>query len=113
MHKYPTLSAMGITEVESIARYALKEGSHSDELKIYFHSTDGSSLPHSMKFDFPHAAKNTSAAELLGALGELQQLTRQGQPAATREQLLSELSHLEKVVSAKIAEMRFNLKQWH
>ncbi|ANG64673.1 hypothetical protein A8C75_20785 [Marinobacterium aestuarii] len=104
---------MGITEVESIARYTLKEGSHSDELKVYFHCTGGNSQPHSMKFDFQRLATNTAAAELLSALDELQQLTRQGQPAPTREQLLGELNHLEKVVSAKIAEMRFNLKQWH
>jgi hypothetical protein len=54
-----------------------------------------------------------AAAELLCALEELQQLTRQGQPAPTREQLLGELSQLEKVVSAKIEELRSNLKQWH
>jgi type VI protein secretion system component VasF len=120
MHKYPTLSAMGITEVESIARYALKQGSHSDKLKVYFHSTGDDSQPHSMKYDFQRlaatqssAGSHTAATELLSALDELQQLTRQGQPAPTREQLLGELNHLEKVVSAKIAEMRFNLKQWH
>lgn len=115
MNSYPTLSAMGITEIESIARYTLKPGSQSDELKIYFHNTEGNNQPHSMKFNFQHPATgtHTTPTELQRALEELQQLTHQGQPAPTREQLLEELSQLEKVVSAKIDEMRFNLKQWH
>lgn len=114
MNSYPTLSAMGIAEIESIARYTLKPGSQSDELKIYFHNTLGNNQPHSMKFSFqrPATGTNATATELQRALEELQQLTRQGEPAPTREQLLGELSQLEKVVSAKIEEMRFNLKQW-
>ncbi|UTW11151.1 DUF3461 family protein [Marinobacterium rhizophilum] len=115
MHSYPTLTAMGINTVESIARYTLKEGQTSDELKIYFHSAEGDTQPHSMKFSFqrPATGNSTAAAELLSALDELQQLTRQGQPAPTREQLLGELSQLEKVVGAKLEELRSNLKQWH
>ncbi len=114
MQRYPTLSAMGITAVDSIARYTLKEGQTSDELKIYFHASEDNTQPHSMKFSFLRpAGERSTAAELLSAVEELQQLTRQGQPAPTREQLLGELGQLEKVVSAKIEELRSNLKQWH
>lgn len=115
MHRYPTLSAMGINTVDSIARYTLKEGQTSDELKVYFRPAEGNNQPQSMKFTFQRPASDpgTAAAELLSAVEELQQLTRQGQPAPTREQLLGELNHLEKVVSAKIEELRSNLKQWH
>ncbi len=115
MHRYPTLTALGIDRIDAIACCTLKGGQTRDELRIYFHAIEGSTRLHSMKFSFlrPGADGSQAAAKLLSALDELQHLTRQGQPAPTREQLLGELGQLEKVVSAKLEELRSNLQQWH
>ncbi|MFC6671063.1 DUF3461 family protein [Marinobacterium aestuariivivens] len=114
MSTFPTLTAMGIRHTEEISRFTLHEGSHSDELKVYFRQAPGGHQPQSMKFHFdrPCHDNRSAAPELLQALDELRQLTRNGQPAPTRHQLLTELNQLELVFSAKIEELRHNLQQW-
>jgi len=114
MSSFPTLAAMGIQRCEEITRYRLQEAGHGDELKIYFRRADDGSQPHSMKFHFdrPAGDSGSAAPELLQALDELRQLTRNGQAAPTRHQLLNELNQLELVLNAKIEELRHNLQQW-
>ncbi|ETI60573.1 DUF3461 family protein [Marinomonas profundimaris] len=118
---YPTLQSMGITSIQDIEKFTLRfEGGH-DVLKIYYRREKGSLLPKSKKFKFGRSTKTVLADGgqqtyrqvqepsliVLRAMEELEKIVgRQHEVKITKEDLVKELDHLEKVVNSKINEIK-------
>ena len=124
MSEYPTLNKMGVTSVENLDKYTLRYQGNTDVLKIYYKRPKGSFLPHTKKFSFirgrsaiPLEARNSKAFEnmdnfspqLVLALKELKRLDAKRKETDSidpKQKFLSDLDHLEKVMSAKMDEIR-------
>ncbi|MEH6470645.1 MAG: DUF3461 family protein [Halopseudomonas sp.] len=123
MSDYPTLTEMGINSTAEVSHFKVRQEQQTDVLKVYYQRTKGSLLPRSKKFTFvrPRTAvplqyrdkqgweqfKNSST-RLQKAIEELTRLT-QPKPATPKDQktqFLNDLDHLEKVMQAKIDEIR-------
>lgn len=124
MTDFTTLKEMGISSFELISRFSLRREHDRDVLKVYYLRPVTSLRPHSQKFTFarprqaiPGQSRHSQAWKdleecspvLRQALQELRQLTGSDcddQPLAAKDELLRDLTHLEKVVAAKLAEIR-------
>ncbi|MBD5771028.1 DUF3461 family protein [Marinomonas colpomeniae] len=118
---YPTLESMGVTSIKDIEKFTLRyEGGH-DVLKIYYRREKGSLLPKSKKFKFGRATKTVLAdggqqtyrqvqepsLTVLRAMEELEMIVgRQHEAKVTKDDLVQELVHLEKVMTSKINEIK-------
>ncbi|MGR7922644.1 hypothetical protein CGX12_05730 [Zobellella denitrificans] len=125
--QYPTLEQMGITSFDNISKYRLRREARADVLKVYYHRPAGSLLSRSKKFTFArpqsgvpvefqktaqwHQLEDTSPV-LRQALVELHQLLKPDAPAEdestrdSKQQLLEDLEHMERVMKAKLEELR-------
>lgn len=127
--QYPTLEQMGITSFDSISRYRLRREARADVLKVYYHRPSGSFLSRSKKFTFArpkanvpvefqktdawHQLEDTSPV-LRQALVELHALLQpvEAMPEdktslqETKQQLLADLEHMERVMKDKLDELR-------
>lgn len=121
MTKYPTLSEMGIKSVEEIYKYSLRQEGDNDVLKIYFRREKGSLLPKSKKFKFGRSHKTIRvdsshdkyqeieemSSFLMKAIDELHELVQhEHEVQNVKERLHNDINHLEKVFTAKLAEIR-------
>ena len=129
MSKYPTLTKMGITSVENVDKYTVQHQGEVDVLKIYYKRPKGSLLSRSKKFSFmrgrnylPIEARNSKAfdamesinPELMHAIDELKQLNASRELDSQmdpKQRMLSDLEHLEKVVSSKIEDLRRQIEE--
>ncbi len=129
MSDYPTLEKMGVKSVESIDKYTLRHQGDTDVLKIYYKRPKGSLLSRSKKFSFlrgrrgiPLEVRNTKAfdqmdkisPQLLAALEELKKLDarrKEVDPLDPKQKFLSDLDHLEKVMNAKLDEIRRQINE--
>ncbi|MBR7887696.1 DUF3461 family protein [Marinomonas sp. A79] len=118
---YPTLESMGVTSTKDIEKFTLRyEGGH-DVLKIYYRREKGSLLPKSKKFKFGRSSKTVLADGgqqtyrqvqepsliVLRAMEELEQIVgKQHDIQVSKEDLVKELEHLEKVMTSKISEIK-------
>ncbi|NHH99703.1 MULTISPECIES: DUF3461 family protein [Oceanimonas] len=123
---YSTLTQMGITSFDNISRYQLRREARADVLKIYYHRPKGSLLSRSKKFTFArpgslgpmefqkteqwHRLEDTSPV-LRQALLELHRLlggeTHSDEATLdTKQQLLADLEHMERVMQDKLDELR-------
>ncbi len=124
---YPHLNGLGIQEPKQIERYSLRQEAHKDVLKIYFLKQKGELFAKSVKFKYPRQVKNVLVdggnnrykeiteinRNLTLVIDELNKITK---PIPTTEldvkqKILSDLRHLEKVVSSKIAEIEADLER--
>jgi hypothetical protein len=112
---------MGVTSIKDIEKFTLRyEGGH-DVLKIYYRREKGSLLPKSKKFKFGRATKTVLAdggqqtyrqvqepsLTVLRAMEELEMIVgRQHEAKVTKDDLVQELIHLEKVMTSKINEIK-------
>ncbi|GHA07466.1 DUF3461 family protein [Oceanisphaera arctica] len=127
--QYPTLEQMGITSFDNISRYSLRREVRADVLKVYYHRPSGSFLSRSKKFTYArpksnvavefqktaewHQLEDTSPV-LRQALVELHALLQPAEVAAgdkaslqdTKQQLLADLEHMERVMKDKLDELR-------
>lgn len=123
---YPTLESMGITSYDNIEKYTLRYEGGFDVLKIYYRRAKGSLLPKSKKFKFGRATRTVLAdggtqqyreisepsLVVLRAVDELSQLLGQEHDdKQTKEELLQELEHLERVVANKIADIKEKIEK--
>jgi len=123
MSEYTTLQAMGLTEIDSISHYKLSNKENQEVLKIYFKRPEGSTLPNSSSFCFDRnkvvAADSKAQAQssknsgsdpvLIGAIEELNSLSKAHNNGDRRAILLNELDRLEQVMASKIRELREDL----
>ncbi|ETX12513.1 structural protein [Marinomonas ushuaiensis DSM 15871] len=118
---HPTLQSMGVTSIQDIEKFTLRYENGHDVLKIYYRREKGSLLPKSKKFKFGRATKTVLADGgqqtyrqvqepsliVLRAMEELEQIVgKQHATKASKDDLVKELEHLEKVVNSKIAEIK-------
>ncbi|MBU2896524.1 DUF3461 family protein [Vibrio hepatarius] len=124
---FPHLTALGIQEPKQIERYSLRQEAHKDVLKIYFRKQKGELFAKSVKFKYPRQVKNVLVdggsnkyreiteinRNLTLIIDELNTITKPEKLAKvdTKEKILSDLRHLEKVVSSKIAEIEADLEK--
>ncbi|MGB0468740.1 MAG: DUF3461 family protein [Pontibacterium sp.] len=129
MSDYPTLKKMGIKSVDSVEKYTLRHQGDTDVLKIYYKRPKGSFLSRSKKFSFvrgrrsvPLEARHVDAfdqvdkisPQLVLALEELKQLDasrKEVDPVDTKQKFLSDLDHLEKVMTAKLNDIRRQINE--
>jgi hypothetical protein len=129
MSEYPTLNKMGVNSVETIDKYTLRHQGDTDVLKIYYKRPKGSLLSRTKKFSFvrgrsaiPLEARNSKAfdnidnfsPQLVLALKELKSLDakrKESDSIDPKQKFLSDLDHLEKVMTAKMDEMRRQINE--
>ncbi|MGR5175985.1 DUF3461 family protein [Vibrio parahaemolyticus] len=124
---YPNLTGLGIHDPKQIERYSLRQEAHKDVLKIYFHKQKGELFAKSVKFKYPRQVKNVRVDSSSGnykevteinrnltlVIDELNRLTKHDvvTDVDVKQKILSDLRHLEKVVSSKIAEIEADLEK--
>ncbi|MGX9519572.1 DUF3461 family protein [Vibrio mediterranei] len=124
---YPNLTGLGIHDPKQIERYSLRQEAHKDVLKIYFHKQKGELFAKSVKFKYPRQVKNVRVNSSSGnykevteinrnltlVIDELNKLTKPVEIAEVdvKQKILTDLRHLEKVVSSKIAEIEADLEK--
>jgi hypothetical protein len=124
---YPNLTGLGIHDPEQIERYTIRQEAHKDVLKIYFHKQKGELFAKSVKFKYPRQKKNVLVdggthqyravteinRNLTLVIDELNTITKpevlKGEDL--KKKILSDLRHLEAVVSSKIHEIESDLKR--
>ncbi len=120
---------MGVNSVETIDKYTLRHQGDTDVLKIYYKRPKGSLLSRTKKFSFvrgrsaiPLEARNSKAfdnidnfsPQLVLALKELKRLDAKRKESDfidPKQKFLSDLDHLEKVMTAKMDEMRRQINE--
>ncbi|MGF1774126.1 DUF3461 family protein [Vibrio wakamikoensis] len=124
---YPNLIGLGIQDPKQIERYSLRQEAHKDVLKIYFRKQKGELFAKSVKFKYPRQVKNVRTdsssqnykqvteinRNLTLVIDELNRLTKpiEATEVDVKQKILSDLRHLEKVVSSKIAEIEADLEK--
>ncbi len=124
---YPNLTGLGIHDPKQIERYSLRQEAHKDVLKIYFHKQKGELFAKSVKFKYPRQIKKVLVdsgthqykevteinRNLTLIIDELNSITRPEmlQEKDLKQKILSDLRHLEKVVSSKIHEIESDLEK--
>lgn len=123
---YPNLTSIGIENPETIDRYSLRQETTNDILKVYFAKQKGELFAKSVKFKFPRQRKsvvvNSGSREykeiteinrnLTFVIDELDQITkRKHTDVDVKKKILSDLRHLERVVTHKIAEIEADLEK--
>ncbi|MEZ9563752.1 DUF3461 family protein [Vibrio artabrorum] len=122
---YPNLTGLGIHEPKQIERYSLRQEAHKDILKIYFRKQRGELFAKSVKFKYPRQVKSVLVSggnnqykevteinrNLTLVIDELNKITKPTPMAEVdvKQKILTDLRHLEKVVSSKIAEIEADL----
>ncbi len=120
-YMYETLKSMGITSFDDIERFTLRYENSFDVLKVYYRREKGSLLPKSKKFKFGRSTKTVltdggqqtyrevkePSLTVLRAVEELTQLVgKQKELKTTKDDLIKELDHLERVLTDKMAELK-------
>ncbi|CAM4238180.1 DUF3461 family protein [Vibrio astriarenae] len=124
---FPNLTGLGIQDPKQIERYSLRQEAHKDVLKIYFKKQKGELFAKSVKFKYPRQVKHVLVdssshqykevteinRNLTLVIDELNKITKPAKPQEldVKEKILSDLRHLEKVVSSKIAEIEADLEK--
>ncbi|MEZ8604026.1 DUF3461 family protein [Vibrio splendidus] len=124
---YPNLTGLGIHEPKQIERYSLRQEAHKDILKIYFRKQKGELFAKSVKFKYPRQVKSVLVSggnnqykevteinrNLTLVIDELNKITKPMPTAEVdvKQKILTDLRHLEKVVSSKIAEIEADLEK--
>ncbi|MFA0440075.1 hypothetical protein BCU70_17965 [Vibrio sp. 10N.286.49.C2] len=124
---YPNLTSLGIHDPKQIERYSIRQEAHKDVLKIYFRKQKGELFAKSVKFKYPRQVKNVRVnsssqgykeiteinRNLTLVIDELNTITKPVEigEVDVKKKILSDLRHLEKVVSGKIAEIEADLEK--
>ncbi|MDE1233453.1 MULTISPECIES: DUF3461 family protein [Vibrio] len=124
---FPYLIGLGIQDPKQIERYSLRQEAHKDVLKIYFHKQKGELFAKSVKFKYPRQVKNVLVdsgshqykevteinRNLTLVIDELNKITKPATQAEIdlKQKILTDLRHLEKVVSSKISEIEADLQK--
>lgn len=124
MHTH--LNTIGVHNVEDITRYSLRQEGERDILKIYFKKTGREFLARSSKFKFQRQQKRVSGGyrgdkftelseinpTLRNIIKELDTLAiNASSEKEIKEQLLTDLRHLQSVVDNKIKEMEAKIEK--
>lgn len=123
---YDNLKSLGIANPEDIDRYSLRQEASNDILKIYFRKDKGEFFAKSVKFKYPRQRKtivadnagqgykeiNEISPNLRYVVDELDQICQRDQVEVDlKRKILSDLRHLESVVTHKISEIEADLEK--
>ncbi len=123
---YDNLKSIGISNPEQIERYSLNQEANHDILKVYFKKERGEFFAKSVKFKYPrqrktilvnsgtHKYKDVTEinTNLRYVIDELDDIThKEQQEVDLKKKILTDLQHLEKVVTRKIAEIEADLEK--
>ncbi|WP_260293390.1 DUF3461 family protein [Sedimenticola hydrogenitrophicus] len=122
---YETLQELGVTDLDQIERYTLRQEGDEDILKIYFKRKKGELFAHSMKFRHGRAKKMVQvdsgthkykevseiSPTMLKLAGELDQLVNHEESVADfKRRILSDIDHLERVMQRKLEQIRADIE---
>lgn len=124
---YENLKSVGISRPETIDRYSLRQEAGNDILKIYFQREKGEFFAKSVKLKFPRQRKKIIneqngassfkdvfeiSPNLRAIIDELDSICQPDQQEVElKNKILSDLRHLEQVVSNKISEIEADLEK--
>ncbi|NKI73192.1 DUF3461 family protein [Dickeya sp. CFBP 2040] len=123
---YDNLKSLGISNPEDIDRYSLRQEANNDILKIYFRKDKGEFFAKSVKFKYPRQRKtivadnagqgykeiNEISPNLRYVVDELDEICQHDQAEVDlKRKILSDLRHLESVVTNKISEIEADLEK--
>ncbi len=123
---YETLKEMGVTDIDLIEKYTLRQEGDEDILKIYFRRKKGDLFSHSVKFRHGRSTKvvpvNSGRGEykevseisptILKAVQELDQIVQHEESVQDfKKRILSDIDHLEKVVQRKLDQLRRDVER--
>ena len=123
---YDILREMGVTDLENIERYALRQEGDEDILKIFFKRKKGALFSRSMKFRHgrskkmvqidggTHEYKEVSeiSPDMLKICAELDTLVKREESRADlKDKILTDISHLEMVMKGKIQQLREDVEK--
>jgi hypothetical protein len=124
---YESLRELGVTNIESIEKYTLRQEGDEDILKIYFRRKKGDLFAHSMKFRHGRAKKMVLVdsgkheyKEVSEISPTIQQLTQELDKIVQheenvvefKERILADVDHLEKVIQRKLSQLRSDIDQF-
>lgn len=119
------LKDAGITDVDNIEKYTLRQEGDNDVLKVYYKKAPNEFFARSTKYKYPREKKRitidsgTNRSEdiweinpiVSSVVDELDRIThREVIVVDTKKKILKDLRHLEKVVANKIAEIERDLE---
>lgn len=122
---YKTLRELGVTDLDQIERYTLRQEGDEDILKIYFKRKKGDLFAHSTKFRHGRAKKMVQvdsgtqkykevseiSPTMLKLARELDQLVHHEESIADfKKRILGDIDHLEKVVKRKLDQLRSDIE---
>lgn len=123
---YETLNELGVTDLDQIERYTLRQEGDEDILKIYFKRKKGQLFAHSMKFRHgrsrkmvqvdsgTHKYKEVSeiSPTMLKLSKELDKLVSHEESMADfKQRILNDIDHLEKVLARKLDQLRSDIEK--
>ncbi len=122
---YETLKELGVTDLDQIERYSLRQEGDEDILKIYFKRKKGELFAHSMKFRHgrskkmvqidsgTHKYKEVSeiSPTMQKLANELDRVVQHEENVADfKKRILNDIEHLEKVIQRKLDQLRADIE---
>lgn len=122
---YETLRELGITDLDRIEKYTLRQEGDEDILKVYFKRKKGDLFAHSMKFRHgrskkmvqvdsgTHQYKEVSeiSPTMLQLTQELDQVVRHDEGVAGfKKRIINDIDHLEAVMKRKLDQLRSDIE---
>jgi len=124
---YESLNELGVTDIERIEKYTLRQEGDEDILKIYFKRKKGDIFSHSIKFRHGRAKKmvmidsgRQEYKEVSEISPTMQKLTQELDRAVNQEEnrlefkerILADIDHLEKVIQRKLLQLRDDIDKF-
>ncbi|TVO76821.1 DUF3461 family protein [Sedimenticola selenatireducens] len=122
---YETLRELGVTDLDRIEKYTLRQEGDEDILKIYFKRKKGDLFAHSMKFRHgrskkmvqvdsgTHKYKEVSeiSPTMLKLTQELDQVVRHEESVSDfKKRIINDIDHLEAVMKRKLDQLRSDIE---
>jgi hypothetical protein len=123
---YRTLNELGITDIDHIERYTLRQEGDEDILKIYFKRRRGELFAHSVKFRQGRSTKvvpvdsgrgqykevSEISPLMLKASEELEKIVRHDESIVEiKQRILQDIDHLERVLTRKLEQLREDVER--
>ena len=124
---YETLKEMGVTDIDNIEKYSLRQEGDEDILKIYFKRKKGALFAHSMKFRHGRAKKmalidsgkreykevSEISPTMLSAAKELDRVVQHEESVQDfKKRILNDIDHLEKVLQRKLEQLKTDVSKF-
>ncbi|PVZ66409.1 DUF3461 family protein [Pelagibaculum spongiae] len=107
---YPHLNKLGIEQPQRIESFIFRREGVFDVLKVYLKKSGSELFSKSHKFKFQRSEEDGQLR--LAVIQELETICRRKHEVKSRkEKLMADISHLEKVVHSKLAEIRHEIEQ--